>query len=223
MAYRIFVESHNDRMFVQAVAQNIGISMNDDSFYPKNIGETPTNITTFIKDNLSEIQTGKIDKIGIIIDLDEVTIAERLNFVNKGVNDAFEGTPILSFTAENQLQSIDIQENKIEIVCYFMKVGSRGHLDTVLKEIACKSSDYADCLIEYRKCIEAKKLKYTQSDFEKYWVDQYIRQDTCTKKEQGQRENKCSMKVFNVVLQKGVFNLEHECLDNLKTFLKLFD
>ncbi len=222
MAYRIFVESPNDRKFIQAFGLNIGKTIAENHFYEKNIGKTSTNITTFVQDNLSEILRGNVDKIGIIIDLDDFTISQRLDFVNEGINNALKGITTINFTTENQIQTLDIQGNNVDFVCYFMKVGNRGHLDTVLKEIASEPSNYADCLTEYRKCIEAKKLKYTQSDFEKYWVDQYIRQDTCKKTEQGQRENKCSMRVLDFVLQKGVFNLKHKCLDDLKTFLKHF-
>lgn len=226
MSKKIFVESINDQKFVQAVSNCISISFDDNIFYPKSIDKAGNNLKDFIKTQLEEVQNGNIDKIGIIIDLDDFQVSERLSYVSDAIKRAFKeelNQEIeLNFTSENQIQSIDIQGNTVDFVCYFMKVDGRGHLDTVLKTIANKPSGYADCLATWQTCVEDKKLTYDQNQYEKFWVNTYINLDTCTSsKHRGNKEKYCSMKNFEELITKNIFDLEHECLSDLKIFLRM--
>lgn len=227
MSKKIFVESINDQKFVQAVSNNIGLTIDDHFFYPKSIDKAGNNLKDFIKTQLEEVQNGNIDKIGIIIDLDDFQVSERLSYVSDAIKRAFKeelNQEIkLNFTSENQIQSVDIQGNTVGFVCYFMKVDNRGHLDTVLKTIANKPSGYADCLATWQTCVEDKKLTYDQNQYEKFWVNTYINLDTCSKNDSKQKERKCSMKALEYVMTKNIFDLEHECLSDLKIFLKMIN
>jgi hypothetical protein len=233
MSSKIFVESINDQKFVQAVAKTIEIeatlhAINDETFFPKSIDKAGNNLKDFIKSQLKEALNGSINKIGIIIDLDDFTMLERFSYVNDAIKNAIQEEigqkKIVNFTSENQMQTLDIQGNAIDFACYFMKVGNRGHLDTVLKEIAMKRSDYANCLETWKVCVKGKSLQYDQNQYEKFWVNTYINLDTClSSKHKGNKEKYCSMKNFEELIKKDIFNLEHECLNDLKTFLKLFN
>ncbi len=224
MSSKIFVESINDRKFVQAVATNEGITLIDDCFFPKSIDKAGNNLKDFIRAQLKEALNGTVEKIGIIIDLDDFSVEKRLAYVSEALKNALleeTGENIASnFTAENQMQTIDIQGNNVDFVCYFMKVGNRGHLDTVLKEIATGPSGYADCLTTWQTCVDEKGLKYDQNQFEKFWVNTYINLDTCqSSKHKGNKDKYCSMKNFEELITKNIFNLKHECLNDLRVFL----
>ena len=67
--------------------------------------------------------------------------------------------------------------------------------------------------------MEEKEEKVSDPIFTKFWVNNYLRFDTCTKEEQKQISEKCN---FEKALEKDVWNFEHQALDSLKDFLKLF-
>jgi hypothetical protein len=50
-------------------------------------------------------------------------------------------------------------------------------------------------------------------------VAQYIRYDTCSKKEKKQVATKCT---FQAAMGKAIWNFDNEKLDDLKAFLKIF-
>jgi hypothetical protein len=231
MKNSLFVESINDQVFVEAVVNRVNTTKKEchiDDYFPKSIDKVGNNLKEFIKSKLREVIVGQINKIGILIDLDDFLITERLNYVNNAIQQAIKEelneAITIQISAENQLQTIEIQENTVDFACYFMKIGNRGHLDTVLKTIANKPSDYADCLYNWQICVEGKNLKYDQNQYEKFWVNTYINLDTCqSSAHRGNKEKYCSMKNFEQVIKKNIFNLDHECLVDLKTFLKLFN
>jgi hypothetical protein len=227
MSYKIFVEGVSDQKFCQAIAYKIGLTISDEYFYPQSIDKEGNNLKKFIVNHFEAVENGQIDTLGIIIDLDDFTVQERLNYINDAIKRAFQEEYSIDINlvigAENTTYFIDFQGNTLSFICYFMKVANRGHLDTVLKEIANKSSGYADCLTTWQTCVEGKKLQYDQNQYEKFWVNTYINLDTCTSsKHKGNKEKYCSMKNFDELIKKDIFNLEHECLNDLKIFLKMF-
>ena len=102
-----------------------------------------------------------------------------------------------------------------------------GNLDTVLKKIKNHESIYADCLESWKKCVEATNKKVRTQDFDKVWINNYLRYDTCTSKEKGDANAKCSYNEegFKYIMENksNIWNFEDPILENLKIFLALFE
>ena len=95
----------------------------------------------------------------------------------------------------------------------------KGDLDLILKNIAINSTVYADCLSSWEDCLKIHKMKISEKEMIKFWVNNYIKFDICDKKERKQSFKNCNLEK---ALQKDVWNFEDKHLEGLKTFLKLF-
>ncbi|MFZ4557967.1 MAG: DUF3226 domain-containing protein, partial [Pseudanabaena sp.] len=112
----------------------------------------------------------------------------------------------------------------IQLACYFTNLDGQGELETVLKAIKQKESIHADCLDNWRSCLTSNEKTIKNKDFDKFWVDIYVRFDTCSNNDKKQAGRKCSMKAFDYVMENKseIWNLDHPKLNNLKEFLGLF-
>ena len=100
-----------------------------------------------------------------------------------------------------------------------MNVSGSGELETVLKAIKSKDSTYADCLESWRDCLKGKgKPDLSQKEFDKFWVNNYLRFDTCLASEKSQAGTKCN---YEAGIKKDIWDFENQILDDLKEFLKL--
>lgn len=170
----------------------------------------------------ADLQKRDIEKIGIIIDLDNYSEPERLEWVNKCIQEVFE-----SETLSSTKQSIDIcgdNGTNAKLACYFTNFGGRGELETLLKAIKVRESPYADCLDSWKICIETQGKEINQKHFDKFWVSIYLRYDTCSDREQKQAGRKCSMSGLDYVMKnkKDIWDWNNPALDDLKEFFKLF-
>jgi hypothetical protein len=222
----LIVESENDKYFLEALIRHLNYK-NIDVADPicaiddyKCLGGLSLNRLTktlfYLKD---EIQTANgIQKIGIILDMDNETEANRLQLVNTAIQEIFDTNEKLSSVGE--FITVDVDGNsQVKMACYFTNVDGKGELETVLKAIKSKESIYADCLEIWRKCIEAADQKITDKDFDKFWISIYQRFDCCSKKEKYQAARKCSNEAS---MKKGIYNFNSPILDKLKQFLTLF-
>ncbi len=185
-------------------------------------GLSETKLIITLKALEADLQKRDIEKIGIIIDIDNDSEQERLNLVNKCIKQVFE-----SETLSSTKQFIDIcgdNGTKAKLACYFTNVGGKGELETLLKEIKAIQSTYADCLNSWQTCIENQGKEINQKEFDKFWVSIYLRYDTCSKQEQKQAGSKCSMSGFDYVMKhkKDIWDWDNSALDDLKDFFKLF-
>jgi len=156
------------------------------------------------------------NKIGIIIDLDQESVENRLKLVNSAISKVFETELVISQMNHWIIVPVDDAGVSVEISCYFMNVDGKGELETVLKAIKCKTSTHADCLEQWRQCVEIEN-KLTEKVFDKFWIQVYERYDCCDKKERYQAGEKCS---FKASLEKGAYDLDSPILADLITFLK---
>ena len=175
-----------------------------------------------LKDLEADLQKREIEKIGIIIDIDHHSESERLQWVNKCIQEVFESETLLSTK-----QFIDIcgdNGTSAKLACYFTNVEGKGELETLLKAIKARDSPYADCLDSWKTCIERQGKEINQKEFDKFWVSIYLRYDTCSKKEQKQAGAKCSMSKFDYVMEhkKDIWDWNNSALDDLKEFFTLF-
>ena len=185
-------------------------------------GLSETKLINTLKDLNADLQKRDIEKIGIIIDIDNDSEQKRLEFVDKCIKQVFEAE-----TLSSTKQFIDISGDNgtnAKLACYFTNVGGKGELETLLKAIKAKDSPYADCLDSWKTCLENQGKKINQKEFDKFWVSNYIRFDTCSKQEQKQAGGKCSMSKFDYVMEhkKDIWDWDNPTLDDLKEFFKLF-
>jgi len=221
----LIVESQNDKYFVEAFIEHLqckGIDIDppicDIDDYECLEGLSRKKLTMTLSSLKNEAQKRDIQKIGIILDMDNETEVSRLQLVNTAIQEIFETDKKLSSVGE--FITIDIDgHSQVKMACYFTNVDGKGELETVLKAIKSKESIYADCLEIWRKCIKAADKKITDKDFDKFWISIYQRFDCCSKKEKYQAARKCSNEAS---MKKGIYNFDSPILDNLKQFLNLF-
>ena len=227
MSNIVIVESKNDAIFMKVLVDfiNCDIQIEEPIFiddYESLEGLNETKLITTLKALDADLQKRDIEKIGIIIDIDNDSEQERLELVNKCIKQVFESETLLSTK-----QFIDISGDNgtnAKLACYFTNVGGKGELETLLKAIKAKDSPYADCLDSWKTCIESLGKKINQKDFDKFWISNYIRFDTCSKQEQKQAGRKCSMSGFDYVMEhkKDIWDWDNPTLDDLKEFFTLF-
>ncbi|MEG3863956.1 DUF3226 domain-containing protein [Microcoleus sp. herbarium12] len=227
MSNLVIVESKNDKIFMQAMVEKLNCDIQvaspiyiDD--YQSLEGLSETELTKALKNLERKIDRKDIEKIGIIIDIDNCSEQERLQFVDKCIKQVFEAESLSSTK-----QFIDICTKlgtNANLACYFTNVGGRGELETLLKEIKAIQSPYADCLNSWQTCIESQGKEINQKEFDKFWVSIYLRYDTCSNQEQKQAGKKCSMSGFDYVMEhkKDIWDWNNPALDDLKEFFRLF-
>ena len=227
MSNIVIVESKNDAIFMQAMVDKLNCDIEvEPPIYIDNYesleGLSEKQLINTLKDLEADLQKREIEKIGIIIDIDHHSESERLQWVNKCIQEVFESETLLSTK-----QFIDIcgdNGTSAKLACYFTNVEGKGELETLLKAIKAKNSPYADCLDSWKTCIENLGNKINQKDFDKFWISNYIRYDTCSIQEQKQAGRKCSMSGFDYVMEhkKDIWDWDNPILDDLKEFFKLF-
>ena len=227
---KLIVESKNDKAFIEALIRHLNVAAEVDKpifidDFESLDGLNPTKLTVKLSDVFSEVAKSvpQIEKIGILLDVDNEGFDKRLQLVNECLQ---KTTAKISHPIEamNQLIQVEIEGVEVEIACFFTNVSGVGELETVLKTIKSQDSIYADCLENWRNCLTHNDKTISDKDFDKFWVANYVRFDTCSNKESKQAGNKCSLQNFDYVLAKTptVFDFEHIVLGELKDFLKLF-
>ncbi len=226
MSNILVVESKNDRIFINTfigflnLEQNLLISVDD---YRELEGSDATKLRTSLEVLKDEAPQIGLEKIGIILDIDNEAESKKLNFINECINHVFQNASRLVTTKEFITVTTDY-DDILQVACYFTQVDSAGELETVLKTIKAKNSPHADCLKDWKNCIEQKDCKVTLKEFDKFWLSIYLRYDTCTKEEQKQASKKCSMSGFDYVMKnkQEIWDFHHPVLNDLKQFLQLF-
>ena len=217
----IIVESHNDKYFIEKLRdildlENIELKepvckMAD---YECLNGLSETKLTQTLK----EIKFDQYQKIGIIIDADNEGIQKRIDLINSCIRTLEEVPEDFQITKINEF--IRVKNLDIEIGCYITNKDGFGELETVLKAIKKEDSTYADCLDSWKTCLNSKGKEINDKDFDKFWVSNYLRFDTCTKKEQKQADKNCKNEV---AIKKDIWDFENLILNDLKNFLKILN
>lgn len=215
---KLIVESKNDKYFIEKLIEHLNIKNIE-------IDEPLCNIDEFIcLDGISNLKykledlkldSGEIDKLGIILDADKIGIDQRLEQVN---NILEELNINIEFTKNNEIKYD--KSNDIEIACHILNIDGFGELEDILFKIKNSDSVFADCLESWKECLDKNDKSISEKDFIKFWISNYIRFDTCTKKDRKQAKKNCN---FEKALQKDIWDFEHKVLDSLKEFLKIFE
>ncbi|MEG4506238.1 hypothetical protein QUA81_21665 [Microcoleus sp. F6_B4] len=227
MSNIVIVESKNDRIFMQAMVEKLNCDIQVGSpiyieDYKSLEGLSETELIKALKNLIRKIDRKEIEKIGIIIDIDNFSEQERLKFVDRCIKEVFEAESLSSTK-----QFIDIctdNGTNAKLACYFTNVGGKGELETLLKAIKARESPHADCLNSWKTCIESQGKQIDRKGFDKFWVSIYLRYDTCSIQEQKQAGRKCTMSGFDYVMEhkKDIWDWDNPALVDLKEFFKLF-
>ena len=122
------------------------------------------------------------------------------------------------FTITEVNEFVKIESLDVKVGYFIMNVSGKGELDTVLKAIKSKDSTFADCLDAWKECLTSKSKEIKDKDFDKFWVNNYLRFDTCKSGEKGQADRKCK---GEVAIKKDIWDFTNPILDDLKEFLTL--
>jgi hypothetical protein len=222
----LIVESKNDKYFFQSVIKHLNYDLEVeapiflDEDYREMAGLDPTKLTQALKSLKAEIQKEDIDRVGIIIDIDRHSETERIQFINDCIGKVFTDT--IPLDRVNQFIDLNFEDYNVQLACYFTNVDGQGELETVLRAIKSQDSTYADCLHSWRECLTNQGKEITDKDFDKFWVANYTRYDTCTNKDKKQAGRKCTLD-YALQTKISVWNFDHPILDKLKVFFKLFN
>jgi len=164
----LIVDRSNDKYFVEALIEHwqygnltVGSLICSIDDYECLAGLSTKKLKSSLFYLKKESLTRNIQKIGIILDRDNETETSRLQMVNTAIQDTFETDEQLKSVSEFITVDID-GYSQVKIACYFTNV--EGELETVLKAIKNKPSIYADCLTNWRECIEADGQKITDKE-----------------------------------------------------------
>jgi len=236
MANIIIVESKNDKHFMNALVNRLNIKNTEidspiclesddyvclDGVDPNPL--KPTKLITKLKDVKTEIQKKGIEKIGIIIDMDNNSQTTRIEMINNSIAEAFsDARRIETIRNISSFVRISYEAFEIQVSCFFTNVEGSGELETVLRNIATKPSVYANCLESWKSCLLSNGKSISDKDYTKFWISNYIRFDTCSISEAKQAGKYCSMSNFEYILTKDIFNLDSPLLNDLRDYLMLF-
>ena len=162
---------------------------------------------------LEEIKFDKYNKIGIILDADKEGIDKRIELINNALKNVCDDVELTSINKLEKSSKLDV-----DFLCYIMNVNGYGELETVLKSIKKSDSVFADCLESWRECLKVHNKDISDKDFDKLYINNYIRFDTCSKKEKKHASVYCS---FESAMKKDICDLDNNILNDLKEFLKL--
>jgi hypothetical protein len=221
----LIVESSNDKYFFQSVIKHLNLAIEVaapiflDEDYRAMAGSDSTKLTRALKDLKADIQKADIERIGVIIDIDRHSEADRIKFINDCLIKVFPEAVLIDRV--NQFTDLNFDDYQIQLACYFTNVDGQGELETVLKAIKNQDSTHADCLERWRECLTNHGKDFKDKDFDKLWVTNYIRYDTSTKDDKKHAREQLTL---NYALQNkpSIWNLDHPTLGNMKVFFRLF-
>ena len=230
----LIVESKNDKYFFDAIISHLNrINRNCDieiktpilianNDYQLMNGSKAAELEKALKDFKADIQKREIEKIGIVVDIDNDSKEAKIKFINDCIQRIFPDSPLINNT--NEFINLSFDEFNVSLACYFTNVNGQGELETLLKLIKSSDSIFADCLESWKNCLQNQGQEIKPKDFDKLWVNMYIRFDTCSKQDKKQAERKCSMSGFDYVMEEkaDIWNFDHPVLDDLKKFFKMF-
>ena len=209
----IIVESKNDMFFIKRLIEfsninnmnNINVECICEFECLEGIGN--------LKKKLAEIKFDKYNRIGIILDADNEGIDKRIKFINEALKNVCDDVQLTEINKLEKSYKLDV-----DFICYI--INGYGELETVLKLIKKSDSFFADCLYSWRECLKIHNKCISDKDFDKFYINNYIRFDTCSEEEKKQADKYCN---FESAIKKDIWDLDNNILDPLKEFLKLFE
>ncbi len=218
---KIIVEGKNDKAFIDylftllnATVENSGIVTSEIYIEPLAHGLSKADLKKALEETIRKFD--EIKKIGIIIDLDNETVTERIQLINNAIKDVLEQDNIIKTL--NQEFVLTHEGHSISISCFFMNVNGKGELMNVLREIKNKASEISDCTVMCLSDVPDTDAKELDDE----WVYHYMKWDNADKNE---RRNAKDLK-FDILLNKksktDIWDFNQPTLKDLKTYLSKF-
>lgn len=217
----LIVESQNDKFFIERLKQEITAHFEVDtpicciSGYECLDGLSQTSLEKKLQEIKVDIAKRELNRIGILLDADDKGIEERINLINESIKCIDSDLVLPTVNTWYKSEQLDI-----EISCHILNVAGSGELETVLKAIKSEDSTFADCLNAWRDCVTHHDKVITDKDFDKFWINIYQRYDCCSKKDKKQAGIKCNPEAS---LKKSIWDFSHPVLNELKSYLAMFD
>ena len=150
-----------------------------------------------------------------MLDADDKGIEKRVQLINDAVKYIDNQLNISAVNTWYESKLLDI-----EISCHILNIDGKGELESLLKIIKSEDSTFADCLNAWRDCVTHNNKVITNKDFDKFWINIYQRYDCCSKTDKKQAGTKCNPEAS---LKKLIWNFSHPALNDLKSYLAMFD
>ena len=249
----LIVESFNDKSFIELLLSDLNLTQNtlteaieiiDLHKFPdpdnpvnelrgkKNIGKR---LSSLYIDLRNRTDYKDVNKVGIILDMDDDTMEQNLELVNTAIEYAFRINAGLSSESQQTMIEIPLDrlnEFTIEISCFFTKgLAGKGNLETILYEIR-RNPDipvpYADCLALWRDCVSSSdsRIQVSPGVYQKMWADNFLRAKAyeLSSKDRKSIINDFEDKKHRIIerLGKEIFDLNHAALASMRTYLSLF-
>ncbi|WP_168383649.1 DUF3226 domain-containing protein [Acinetobacter indicus] len=232
MIHKIIVESFNDKAIFSHILENFCKSdtqiepITNDLDWIDLDGLESTKLTNKLKDIKTDIiKAESIPKVGIIIDLDNSTIEERIEFLNSICSQAFELTVDIEKAGEFKTYTLPEYDLDFELAYCFSGLNGKGELEHLLKTIADTSkSHHANCLEQgWKSCLKSKGIEVKEKDLRKLWMDFYKRMDCLTPRERKKaKENVRWDNFLTLHPDKFDFSKDIKELNEIRSFLRQF-
>ena len=230
----LLVEGTNDKLFISGLLN----FLNYDNVYVEQIiafdyfeGSDVKIISNKLRVTLPTLLNSPIEKLGIILDIDNFSPIERIVQINEAMKNAFEAYAFNQFSLENNNIQLKINDvRNISISYYLMQTQlGKGNTESVLKEIVSVNPLSADCLELWKKCSDEQGRKISESQYLKEWINFYIRYDYCSDKTLSKHaKDNCNLEksidnISNIEKPDAWdFSKDISSLNNLKLYLKRF-
>jgi hypothetical protein len=208
----ILVEGKDDKAFIEKLI--VGVEAKPITVEPLG-GLSKDTMLRSLDAQRNAFLKNPYEKLGIIIDQDSFSTAERLTLVNECLQKVF-GVQIINISTFIQTE---IDGISLQIACYFINFEGKGELESLLTRIKTQDSPYSDCLNQWQNCLSDK---VSQKEFDKLWVHYYLKYDTATHQERQQAGKYCTLE-YSLQNKPHIWDLDSPILDELKGFLNLFD
>ena len=233
MSNWLIVESKNDQLFFQALIEHLNLQhiqfntpiCHVDEFECMD-GLSDHKLINSLNRLKNKLAKDDIKAIGILLDNDGKA-GKRVQQVNKAIEQAFGHSSNLVKSGDSTTFSFEVAPNDVinlRVSFFLVGVEDTGELETVLRVIHTQPATYANCLNTWRSCLAEEGKSISNKDFDKFWISNYLRYDTCSVKERKQAHRKCSMYAFEYVMENKhhIWDFDHEVLTELKYFLNSF-
>lgn len=232
MNHKIIVESSNDQDIYTHILNHFCRSATDVEPFVDELdwvelkGLERSKLIIKLKEIRSElIRATTTAKIGIVIDLDDSSIEERIEFLNNLCSEAFDLTIDIERESEFKLYEIPEYDIDFELAYCFSGLNGQGELEHLLKEIADISiANHANCLESgWTTCLNQKGITVKDKDLRKLWIDFYKRYDCLNNKQKSNAGKYTQWKHFlEKHPDKFDFSKDIQELKNIKSFLAKF-
>ncbi|ETR65736.1 MAG: hypothetical protein OMM_13790, partial [Candidatus Magnetoglobus multicellularis str. Araruama] len=183
----LIVESKNDELFLRTVVEHLNLKniqvdnrpicrIHD---YQCLEGLNLNKLVLRFEALKNALPKRDIQSVGVILDHDDKK-NERIKLINDAMQVVFDSEHFIEDTSQFIKISARLGKNTYEfkLSCFLVNVQEKGELETLLKTIKTKTSVYADCLYEWKKCVENHFASETDNknariisdkDFDKFW------------------------------------------------------